>query len=69
MIPAKYKIFCRTRTFGNPWVNPRKLLKALAGKYEFVNAVTYLFQKCYDDGKLPELWIQANITVLRKKGD
>ena len=46
-----------------------KLLKTLSNNTDFVRSVTHLFQTCYDTGKLPEVWKQANITSLHKKGD
>ena len=32
-----------------------KLLKVLANNDNFVNAVTILFQKCYNSGEIPKL--------------
>ncbi|XP_063693754.1 uncharacterized protein LOC134825470 [Bolinopsis microptera] len=46
-----------------------KLLKTLAENKQFADSVTALFQKCYNDGKIPEIWKQANVTALHKKGD
>ena len=46
-----------------------KILKGLSTNSYFVQALTELFQKCYDTGQLPSVWKKANITPLHKKGD
>ena len=46
-----------------------KLIRTLSNKSEFIHAITDLFQKCYDSGKLPAVWKQANITALHKKNE
>ena len=46
---------------------PAKILK-LAAK-ELAPALTKIFQSSLDTGKLPDSWLQANITPLFKKGD
>ena len=45
-----------------------KLLKSLACNNNFVNAVAELFRKCFDTGKLPPNWKEANVTALFKTG-
>ena len=56
------------KSVGPDAIHP-KLLKTLSNDTDFVRSVTHLFQMCYDTGKLPEVWKQANITALHKKGD
>ena len=45
-----------------------KILKTLSENEDFVDAVTLLFKKCYDSGKIPEIWKTAKVTALHKKG-
>ena len=46
---------------------PAKILKIAAE--ELAPALTNIFQCSLDTGKLPESWLQANITPIFKKGD
>ena len=45
-----------------------KLLRALAGNQEFVNAVFRLFSACVSTRKMPTDWKEANVVALHKKG-
>ena len=45
-----------------------KLLRALAGNQEFVNAVYRLFCACACTRKMPTDWKEANVVALHKKG-
>ena len=56
------------KLMGPDGIHP-KLIRTLANKSEFIYAITDLFQKCYDSGKLPAVWKQANITALHKKNE
>ena len=56
------------KSIGPDDIHP-KLLKTLANNAAFVRSITHLFQTCYDKGTLPEVWKQANVTALHKKGD
>ena len=56
-----------TKSFGPDNIHP-KLLKSLCKIPSFVNSLTQLFQKCYDDGSLPNVWKTTHITALHKKG-
>jgi hypothetical protein len=55
------------KSIGPDGVHP-KLLKALAVDKQFVGAVTELFRKCSDTGKLPSVWKSATVVALFKKG-
>ena len=44
-----------------------KLLKVLSENDSFVHAIEILFRKCYESGKLPEVWKTAKVTALHKK--
>ena len=46
-----------------------KLLKSLSHCPDFVASLTQMFQSCYDEGFIPRIWKDANITALHKKGD
>ncbi|NQZ52218.1 MAG: reverse transcriptase family protein [Moritella sp.] len=56
------------KSFGPDNVHP-KLLKALAQNNQFVHAVFQLFENCVLAGSLPEIWKEANVSALFKKGD
>ena len=56
------------KSMGPDEIHP-KLIRTLANKSEFIYAITDLFQKCYDSGKLPAVWKQANVTALHKKNE
>ena len=56
------------KSMGPDEIHP-KLIRTLSNKSEFIYAITDLFQKCYDSGKLPAVWKQANITALHKKNE
>ena len=45
-----------------------KLLKTLSCNQNFVEAVSNLFRKCCDGGKIPDVWRTAKVTALHKKG-
>jgi len=45
-----------------------KLLRALAGNQDFVNAVYRLFCACASTRKIPSDWKEANVVALHKKG-
>ncbi len=57
-----------SKSQGPDMVHP-KLLKSLSGCPAFVQALTKLFQDCYDWGIFPSDWRTATVTALHKKGD
>ena len=56
------------KSMGPDSIHP-KLLKFLSNDSNFVTAVTDLFRKCYDTGKLPRIWKSALVTALHKKNE
>ena len=47
---------------------PPKVLASLSEIDEFVNAVTALFNKCFNTKSIPKIWKTANVIALHKKG-
>ena len=45
-----------------------KLLRALSNNQSFVVCIVLLFNTCLKEGRIPEVWKQANITPIHKKG-
>ena len=45
-----------------------KLLASLGEIPEFVTALTVLYNRCFEEGKIPDIWKTANITPIHKKG-
>ena len=45
-----------------------KLLKTLSTNHNFVEAVTSLFNRCIETGRIPDIWKSAQVTALHKKG-
>ena len=56
-----------SKSFGPDNLHP-KLLAYLGDNNNFVTAVTQLFNNCYNKGCIPEIWKEARITALHKKG-
>ena len=56
------------KSMGPDEVHP-KLLKLLSRDDDFVSELTTLFQSCYDQGKIPDIWKVAAITAIHKKDD
>ena len=55
------------KSMGPDKVHP-KLLASLGEIPEFVTALTILYNKCFEEGKIPLIWKTANITPIHKKG-
>ena len=47
---------------------PPKFLKALSKNPAFVKAVTMLFNKCFEEEKIPSAWKNAHVIPVHKKG-
>ena len=45
-----------------------KLLKALSDNHDFIKNVQLLFNTCLEECTIPEVWKEANITPIHKKG-
>ena len=47
---------------------PPKVLSALSENDGFVDAVTVLFNRCFNTNSIPKIWKTAHVTALHKKG-
>ena len=54
------------KSFGPDKIHP-KLLKALADNDNFVQVLTFLFNKCAQEAKIPDMWKEAHVIALHKK--
>ena len=55
------------KSLGPDGIHP-KLLSTLSADENFVLALTILFNKCLECGKIPTIWKSANVTPIHKKG-
>ena len=67
MVKKELKKLVISKTMG-PDNIPPKVLSALAETDGFVEAVTILFNKCFNTTSVPEIWKTAHVIALHKKG-
>ena len=56
-----------SKSMGPDMVHP-KVLTVLSDNTNFVTALTFLYNRCYAEGKIPQIWKTASVTPLHKKG-
>ena len=56
-----------SKSMGPDMVHP-KVLTGLSDNTNFITALTFLYNRCYAEGKIPQIWKTASVTPLHKKG-